>query len=297
MSIIIAKIENNQCVFISDTRVSINNGDKTITGDNKLRMSPNQGVLKIHILNPKICIAFAGNVEFSIDLIHSFIKLKPDSLENILLYFHDKLKFENDNSEFILGIIKDDKTPILFKVSSDKIEQNNSFWIGEKTAFSEFQSFFLKSTKTDSIIEKTKNAFNEMIKSTKIETVGDFIISAFLNTNINSFIYEEKLEVYGGYGIIKIKANESEALPEGTTEEGSFTVSNLISNNTGKPAVCLFFSKGKIGYLYRSISETNINAKPIIIDGNYHEVIEKVKLIYDIELIGMRIDSGKFYFR
>lgn len=41
MSIIIAKIEGNTCLFKSDTKVSILNGDNSVTGDNKLRLKPN----------------------------------------------------------------------------------------------------------------------------------------------------------------------------------------------------------------------------------------------------------------
>ena len=62
MSNIIAKIEEESCLFLSDTRVSILNGDSSVTGDNKLRMNPNEGILKIHIIYPGIGIAFAGNV-------------------------------------------------------------------------------------------------------------------------------------------------------------------------------------------------------------------------------------------
>jgi hypothetical protein len=62
MSIVIAKIENNECVFLSDTKVSIDFGDKTVTGGSKLRLPPEDGVLKIQIVYKNVCICYAGNV-------------------------------------------------------------------------------------------------------------------------------------------------------------------------------------------------------------------------------------------
>lgn len=297
MSIIIAKIEGNECVFLSDTKVSIDNGDKTITGGNKIRMSPSDGVLKIHILNPRICVAYAGTVEISAKIINSFIIQKPQSLEEIVAFFQNQLKLENDNSEFILGLILDNNTPILYKINVNNIEQGKSFWIGEHDAFNEFQSYFINSDTTKSTLYNASESFREMLQNTKIATIGDFIISSYFNTRINSFIYEERAEAFGGYKTLEVKAGENVKLTEGTVSEGAFVVTNLISNHTGCPAVCLFFSKGEIGFLYIPISEQNINVKPKIITGNKSELIEKIKNEFGIELIGFEINNGSFKFK
>lgn len=296
MSIIIAKIENNECVFISDTKVSIDNGDKTVTGGNKIRMSPNEGVLKVHILSHKICIAYAGNVEIATKIIHSFIIQKPQSLEEIVTYFQNQLKLENDTSEFILGIVLDDNIPALYKINSNNIEEGKSFWIGEHKAFDEFQSYFINSNSTNSILDNATEAFRQLLHNTKIDTIGDFIISSYYNTRFNSFIYDLRSEAFGGYKTIEVKAGESVTLTEGTVEEGAFVVTNLISNNTGYPAICLYFSKGKIGFLYIPISVKNTDVKPLIITGTKTEIIEKIKQEFGIELMGMEINNGIFKF-
>lgn len=296
MSIIIAKIENNECLFISDTRVSIDNGDKTVTGDNKIRMSPNEGVLKIHILSHKICVAYAGNIKVATKIIHSFIIQKPQKIEEIVSYFQNQLKLENDNSEFILGIVFDNNIPVLYKISLNSIEEGNSFWIGEHKAFNEFQSYFIKSKFTNSILNNATEAFRQMVHNTELDTIGDFIISSYFNTRFNSFIYDLRAEAFGGFKTIEVKAGESVTLTEGTVEEGAFVVTNLISNNTGCPAICLYFSKGNIGFLYIPISVKNTNVNPHIITGTKTEVIEKIKQEFEIELIGMEINNGIFKF-
>lgn len=296
MSIIIAKIEGNECVFLSDTKVSIDNGDKTITGGNKIRMSPSDGVLKIHILNPRICVAYAGNVQIAAKIINSFIIQKPQSLEEIVSFYQNQLKLENDNSEFILGIILDNYTPVLYKINRSNIEQGKSFWIGEHEAFNEFQSYFINSSTENSTLYNASKSFRQMLQNTKIATIGDFIVSSYFNTRYNSFIYEQRAEAFGGYETLEVKAGETAKLTEGTVSEGAFVVTNLVSNQTGYPAICLYFSKGEIGFLYLPISEQNINVKPIIINGNKSELIEKVKSEYSIELIGIEINNGLFKF-
>jgi len=298
MSIIIAKIENNECIFMSDTRVSIDNGDKTVTGSNKIRMSPNEGVLKIHILKPRICIAFAGNIEIASKIIQSFIIEKPQDLNGMLLYFQNQLKLNKDTSEFIVGIITDSNLPILFKIDVNEIESGNSFWIGEPKAFNEFQSFFYHSKTNNSVIKKATESFRDLISNTKIDTIGDFIISAYYNSSFKSFIYQENVKAFAGYNIIQIKANVPTKLTEGSVQEGAFIVNSLISNQTGRPAICLYFSKGNIGFLYIPISETNQNVKPIVINANNRiELIEKIKVEFGIELIGMDFNKGTIKFR
>lgn len=297
MSIIIAKIENNECVFMSDTRVSIENGDKTITGNNKIRMSPNEGVLKTHILNPRICIAFAGNTEIASKIIQSFIIEKPKDLNKMLLHFQKQLLLNKDTSEFIIGIITDNNLPILFKITVNEIESGNSFWIGEPKAFNEFQSFFINSNKNDSVIIRAEKSFRDLIKNTKIQTIGDFVISAYYNSSVKSFIYKDYLEVFGGYNIIQVKANVPTKLSEGSVGEGAFVVNSLISNHTGKQGICLYFSKGNVGYLYIPISEINININPIVINANNKiDLVDKIKIQFGIELIGLDINNGTIYF-
>lgn len=293
MSIIVAKIEKNECLFLSDTRVSVDNGDKSVTGGHKLRKSPSEGVLKIHILSQKVCIAFAGDVLLSAKIIQSLVKEKPKYFTDTLQFLQDKLKEENNTSEFIVCLVSADNVPTLYKINKDKIESENSFWTGELKAYDEFQSYFLTHKNSDSIFDKSRESFRKLVNNSNIETIGDFTISAIYNSSYNSFHYETRAETFGVSNTIKIGPRESVKLTEGTTQEGAFVLSSLISNNLFRQAICLFFSKGKTGYFYLPISEENINIEPEIFTNiNINELVKNIDEKYQFKLIGNYIDDG-----
>lgn len=292
MSIIIAKIENENCIFLSDTKVSIDNGDKSVTGGDKIRFAPSEGVLKINIIKPRICIAFAGDIKPASIIVHSFIKEKPKKLEDILNFFQNEINLRGCDVEFIIGLIHDDTLPKLYKIDSSNIKSGQSFWIGDKSAFNEFQSYFLNLENSKSLLHKATESFSMLINNSNIETIGDFNISASYNKEIKAFIYDYRAEGYGGYNKLYVEKNKPTVLTEGNVQEGAFVVNNLVSNNTAKPAVCLFFPKGEFGFLFIPISETNIRIKPYIIKGNIKEIVEIVKSEFEIQLTGMYVNNG-----
>lgn len=298
MSIIIAKIENKNCYFISDTKVSIDTADKSVTGDSKIRLAPEQGVLKIHILTNRICVAFAGNVELCTSIIHSFIKNSPRTLDGILNYFKDNLEDNDDNSAFIIGLMFDNNIPNLYKITKGEIEEGKSFWIGEPKAFSEFQEIFVPDNSDNSIVNKTSQAFTRLVESTSVNTIGDFIISAYYNHEGQSFFYEERLQSYSGYRHIHVEKDKPQTLDEGTVYEGAFTVTNLISNRSIKPAIAIYFTKGQLGFLYFPISTSNKEIRPqIITNVTKEELTELVLREYGIQLIGFNLLNGEIKFK
>ena len=298
MSIVIAKIEGKNCSFFADTKVSVLSEDSSVSGVNKLRLPPEHGVLKIHVVSSKIIIGFAGTVELCTSIIESFIQTKPGTLPLILEYFKSSLNENEDNSEFIIGIFIGDE-PTLFKISRYNIENGKSFWTGEPQAFEEFQSYFLEPKLDEtSIINHALNAFRKTIENTQISTIGDFMITAYYNHEHNSFLYEEQLASYSGFEALRVKANEKKLLSEGTLEQGAFTVSNLISNRSGNQAVCLYFSKPKTAFLYLPISYTNSNIEPIIFRNVSRQELNDITTAkYGFELIGFNIENGKFDFK
>lgn len=295
MSIIIAKIEGNSCSFKSDTKVSILNGDKSVTGDDKIRLNPNEGVLKIHIIHPAICVAFAGNIDVCVRIIHNLCRYFPLELNEILNFLKESLFKENDDSEFILSSYYYEKLE-LYKISKQKIEKGNSFWIGVKEAFEEFQTYY-----NDEEIKNNTNRFSEsfkhLINNSKISTIGDFIISSYFRFDHKCFVYEESLFSQSGYGIIHAKENTATILSEGTTSEGSFTVTNLVSDKIMRPAICLYFDKGQLAYLYFPISNLVKKANPIIIkDISLEDLKSKVLKEDGINLIGISLNLGSIRF-
>lgn len=292
MSIIIAKIEDDSCVFRSDTKVSIINGDDSVTGDNKLRLNPNEGVLKVHIIHPAICLAFAGTVKVCLNIIYDLCRKLPIRLNEILTFLQESLIEYDDDSEFILGSYYFEKLE-LYKIGNQGIEKGNSFWIGNQDAFSEFQSYYNSDKRKKTSNDRFGKSFDDLIRFSKIPTIGDFIISSYFRNSHKCFVYEETLISTGGYGIIKVKANVPTSLSEGTVFEGAFTVTNLVSDRILRPAVCLYFQKAEIAYLYFPISNLVKSAIPIVIkDITIENLKVKVQKQYRINLIGMSLNLG-----
>jgi hypothetical protein len=296
MSIIIVKKIENTCAFMSDTKVSIDSKDKSVTGNDKLRLPPEEGVLKIHILFQSICIAFAGTVNICTNILHNLCTYKPRDINLILKFLQDGLIQNNDDSAFIASFA----TPTglkLYKVDNKKIEEGESFWIGVKDAFSEFQHSYLKENEYGKLNKNFSRAFSDMLINTSIPSIGDFVIGAYYNTENSSFIYEEGMEVKGGFGVINAKAKITTALSEGTVNEGAFVVTKLVSHRIDKPAICLYFSKGKLGFLYLPISQVNKDANPVVIKNVSIEEFKDIILKdHEIEVFGFNIDLGKFKF-
>lgn len=295
MSIIIAKIEKDECLFRSDTKVSIENGDDSVTGNNRIRLAPEEGVLKIHILNESLCVAFAGNVKICCEIINGIFYKKSNDGKSIIQFIKDKLELLNDDSEFIVAYVKKHFEPRLFKIDKNKVEEGKSFWIGNHEAFNEFQSYFLDNKPSFSSLDKTVYAFREMIRNSKINSIGDFVIGAYYNKTNTSFLYEEAMESNSGYAVTIVEENVKTTISEGTTEEGAFTVSNIVSNRINKPAICLYFQKGNLGYLYFPISKDNLEARPYVIQNvSLIELKRKVLEKFKIELIGFSMNLGHF---
>lgn len=293
MSIIIAKIEGNTCLFKSDTKVSILNGDNSVTGDNKLRLNPNEGVLKVHIIHPAICVAFAGNIDICTNIIYRLCRKLPVELEQILTFLQQSLLQENDDSEFILGSYYFEKLE-LYKIESNKIEKGNSFWIGNKSAFSEFQSYYNSDNREKLADNRFQASFDDLIRYSETPTIGDFIIGSYFKSSHKCFVYEDTFISHSGYGVIRAEANTPTVLSEGTVSEGSFTVTNLVSDGIMRPAVCLYFNKGQVAYLYLPISNMFESASAIIIENITLENLKaKILKEYGINLIGMTLNLGQ----
>ncbi|MFY7669512.1 hypothetical protein ACOSP6_00355 [Tenacibaculum sp. MEBiC06402] len=294
MSIIIANINNKECFFFSDTKVTLPSADPTVFGEQKLRLAPEEGSLKVHILQRRICIAFAGTVEICEQIIQSLFREKPDRIPE---YLQANLIRENDDSEFILALVDKEHNPRLFHIDQKKCEEGISFWIGSQKAFSEFQSFFVESS-INNLMEKTNWSFKKMIENTNEPIIGDFIIGAHFVERYSSFIYQDSLSYSGSLKTIKISEHMSTQIGNETNEDGAFIVANLISDQVYKPAICLYFELGDVAFLYFPISENKKETRPKVIRiENRKELQDYVKEHYDLNLIGFTNEQGRINYK
>lgn len=210
-----------------------------------------------------------------------------------MTFLQESLLQENDDSEFILGSYYFEKLE-LYKIESNKIEKGTSFWIGNKFAFSEFQSYYNSDNRKKLLNNRFQTSFDDLIRYSEIPTIGDFIIGAYFKSSHKCFVYEDTFISNSGYGVIKAEANTPIALSEGTVSEGLFTVTNLVSDRIMRPAVCLFFNKGQLAYLYLPISNLFKSATPIVIENTTLENLKaKILKEYGIGLIGITLNFGQ----
>ncbi|MHA7056105.1 hypothetical protein ACWGOQ_0002725 [Aquimarina sp. M1] len=249
MSLIIGKKELRTILFLADTKLTIDIVDKSVTGGNKMRVNPLHGILKTYILNSKVCISFAGRVENSIEIIKMCINDNP---ENIPEYLKEKLRQSNDkNSEFLVGISEVSKT-FMYKVNYDNITSGETFWTGNQNGFNDYQfHYHNEKNYNENKFNQSQAAFADLVTYTNVPTVGEFIVETIYDTDYKSFMYCERLMSFRGERVFNVPKGQKITLDiEGSSEIGSFQVSNLVSKDINKPAVALFFPLANSGVLF-----------------------------------------------
>lgn len=293
MSFVIAKRTNEKCLFIADTKVSIVDKDTTVTGNGKLRMPPEEGILKIHVLSPYLTVAFAGNVLNAQEMIADLVKQKP---RNPVEYIHEELNRNNDCTVgFIIGTIISNQS-FLYKVTKEKIECGNSFWIGEQEAFKEFQAIYNSNEFQDKEFAlRAFTSFDELVLNTLVNTVGDFSLAVLFKKEYGYFSYNPQLFSHHGNKREEIEKGVQNKFTEGNSCLGSYIVSNLVSNNPNNQLVILYFQHANYGILFQPISIHSDN-----IQGKEYRSLTKAELKrviseeYGVDLIGFEMKDGVF---
>lgn len=278
MTLVVGRITQGGIRIDSDSKIT----DPTIVSNKNNIFS---GFLKTIILNPNISVSYAGGVETAqkaIEELYLSDTFEIGKIKNLLLKLHLETKQETD---FLIASLENQ--PLLYKISKGKIETSNSFhWIGDIDGFNIFQREFLpniKSSDPKHISSIHSNAFEKVIESDKVESVGGFHITVH-RTKIG-LEYLFKMQIISGQPIsMKMKSNELKIIPFGNAQTGTYSCSYLKSSNPHSPAIGIHFPIGNFGTLYYpKISREIIffkNSNPI-------EFIEKVKNEYHIKLTGM----------
>jgi hypothetical protein len=199
MSIIIAKNIEGVILILSDSKVSINSADESVSGDSRLRISPVEGILKTLILYGGICISYAGDVVGAVRIINMFKDYgKFQSIDDMCMFLKDRINSENADVEFILCLASGSSERYLYKITSNKIEKGMSLWIGDRNAFSKFQEIYSSELETAPYeLKAFQIAFRKLIDDQSITSIGDFIVET-VYSNYPCFFYCERLDSVRG---------------------------------------------------------------------------------------------------
>src|SRR5205814_2108714 len=97
---------------------------------------PSDGVIKTVIVNPTLCVSFAGDIEPAEDAIKQI--QATDDLERVLTVVANSSK--GNRTDFIVCTSKPDIK--IFEIKNTVCIEVQHSWIGSANAFSRFQGYF-----------------------------------------------------------------------------------------------------------------------------------------------------------
>ncbi|WP_461633907.1 hypothetical protein [Labilibaculum euxinus] len=300
MTLIVGRIIDDRLFIESDTK---------ITDRSEAKSDPLVGTLKIIILHPFIALTFAGKVYFAekaLKEIYSRGRLQIQDIIEILASNNKESIIASDGNpdketDFVLAVIEN-KKPRIFKISNGIIEPNlQTFWLGDKLAFSSFQRNYHALKKGDaSEVDSLRNAFKSVVDDESMDTVGNFQVEVHMDEKICPneivFLYTNKTEIsiVEPQPIHLKEANKYYTIPLGTTAGGAYGISYLVSVSPNLHGVALHFLYGNFGVLFcPQISLKGIKIK----DVNGKEFVSELKDKYNLPMQGLvKLDESAIQF-
>ena len=141
MSLIVARKSGSHIHIVSDTKLTYPEEDFP----DKALAAPSDGVIKATILNPHICIAFAGHYVPAEEAIRT-CRRYDFMISNIKEHLLEVNKSTAGKTAFIVCVGFPEYT--IYEIKNMAITQTNSSWIGSQSAFSIFQEKALETRTT-----------------------------------------------------------------------------------------------------------------------------------------------------
>lgn len=161
MSLIVARKYEDQLFIVSDTKLTHPNHEVK-----RLKTKPSDGVIKTVIINPRICISFAGDIDDAEVALKQINGIDPIAkIIDTLTYYH---KQSSHKTEFILCYALPDIT--IYKFKSGECKSVVSTWIGDQIAFNRFQESMM------GVIKKEKKKKDWRKENTKLPTTKKTLI-------------------------------------------------------------------------------------------------------------------------
>ncbi len=251
-------------IILSDTKIiDQDQGKSCILG----------GALKTVILDPSLCISYAGNALVGIkalrDLPKGTLKEKTDYL----------LKIHNENSAATDFLICSLEPPQIIEIKKGKASEVSASWIGDIDAFELYQKYFHESEQTEDpkfyemyspeiregmiLKKRMESAIQKVIDDANIKSVGDFLVR--VEPLSDGFRYWEQAYAANLKPVIgNTKALQSLTTATDTTT-GGYNYSLLVPKKAGIGAIGIYFLQGSLGALFYPIHKP-ILTTPLAID-------------------------------
>jgi len=239
MSLVVAKKKNNKIFVVSDT--CIDNPDNLNRVD--LVAPAEYSQIKTLIINPFICVSFAGEIVPAREALAACRRLnyKVDEIINYLLSVN--ISSEN-KADFIVCVAL--PPYLIYEIKDSKINKVESAWIGHQNGFNEFQRHF--HSLPDDVARKdlSNDMENSMVAAieSNVAGVNGFIIS--VSNEKMEFHYKNFIRSY----ILPatIIPGKFHVITHGTAQEGGYTV-NIFPNNR-RDVLAIHIHQNRFGIIY-----------------------------------------------
>lgn len=186
MTLVVGRVTGHQVRILSDFLV---------TNPEKPQTSPLSGVLKAVILQPEVCICFAGCVAPALDAVREVERRLGGRIDEALAILLDAHRVNGAETDFLVGQME---PPRLHRITGGQIERNLlAAHIGSSEAFSRYQELYASlvlrpalpgldesaELKTAGLMS---DAFDALLRENSFPTVGGFTIVAASGTSFGS---------------------------------------------------------------------------------------------------------------
>lgn len=242
MTLVIAKRDGNDLFMVADSKLN---------DPKNLENNPANSILKIAILHPQVKLAYAGVIHYAEQVIRDFYDKNICDLKDLVPLLLTTHIESNQQTDFILATALNGKAQII-SIKDGNLEYDiDNAWIGDARAFSVYQQSFHSSQETN-LKTKMKKALDSVCSCDFIDSVGWYTTCSLLDYREHIhpiFLYDMEAVAYSG-DFLAFKGGEIAALPYGTAETGSYSISSLFSRSLGRPALARYFEQVKLGVLH-----------------------------------------------
>lgn len=175
MTLVAARVFGNTVHILADSRVTF--------AEERYRPAP-ASVLKTVVLNPDICVAFAGDVDRAQMAIAS-ANAAADIQSLIDHFLHAHRDGGLNNPDFLLAVLR--PAPQLIRIWNDTVEHELvTAWLGNPQAFNDLQTR-IGARAESSAVARLQLAFHELLHADDFDDIGDFMIHCY--SGPDGFVY------------------------------------------------------------------------------------------------------------
>lgn len=274
MTLVVGLRSAQRIQLLSDTRIS----HRDVTQVEEL-----PGRLKIVLLGPNICVAYAGTADYCLDIIRA--APAHGSVEETLQYFHAAHIASAKHVDFVVGCAA---VRSLFSIHDGIVETVESeCWIGDGIAFQEYRrrkkAVHVPPGTPEQLegILRAHQAFGGVIQDRVVSTVAGLTVGA--SSRAEGFGYIAQAIAY--YPSQTIPSGIATRLSFGRAAEGGFAYTLLVPLLAGASVIAAHFLQGSLGFVYAPLHAD----KPIQVPNVSHDGLRAIVL----KMFGIAIDGPK----